>query len=49
VEWLRNKGQDPAIPTEQLPLLLNEVLKFEEKVETGTENTISNDKKKYTC
>ena len=29
----RNKSQDPAIPKEQLPHMLNEILKFEEKVE----------------
>ena len=40
----RNKNQDPAIPKKQLPQMLNEILKFEKKVETE----ISDDKK-YIC
>lgn len=44
----RNKSQGPAIPTRQLPYMLNEVLKFEEKVERGTQKTIEHEKE-YIC
>lgn len=41
----RNKSQNPAIPKEQLPHMLNEILKFEEEVEAG----ISDENKRYIC
>ncbi|MEM2971290.1 MAG: CARDB domain-containing protein [Candidatus Bathyarchaeia archaeon] len=47
-KW-RGKSRDSVISTEKLPLLFNEILKFEEKVEEGVRNTFSRDKEKYVC
>lgn len=47
-KW-RGKSRDSIISTEKLPLLFNEILKFEEKIEEGVRNTFSRDKEKYVC
>lgn len=41
----RKKSQDPVVPNVELPNILNEILKFEDKVEEG----ISDEEKKYIC